>query len=608
MSLSRYCSIFIREMLPTIKKKFGVFFKRNQPASPATTASSSPQPPPSSKSSPKPGAGHPLTTDDEDDGQGGESNPGMSRITSLSISRDTLDAIEADDICDDEYDDEKNTQTFGEDLLEYKPRQFGIRDERERMVDVSVADLLSGSPKSSMVRLDAKQGAGREASPPAGVTTPPPPGLEKAGSVSAKLLFSASTKPQGVCFKGLMNMYDRELVTKIHIGQLRTEQPMVEDFYYQALLRRATKRSGGEQSTVNSTTSFLPLPRMTQRTRERRAHATPGGLDMRDLRQALGTISSGSSRKPRQSIMSPSLAPILSDEHAKSGISAALLEIEACYRSVLLIEDDLLSGHAVDTADPKHVQTVLNYIGNPDHLAHFLSYGKGRVLVGRALCLLGPKKPAVGRLFFAALVECLSRLPFIREASNKPDPAADHFITAVLAPAVPCLAASTWMDVFVLVDRMLDPLDSLFDWVAKTKAGLVFTCIIMSRAELLKNSSTGSDENDARRWTEFYVDAIYTRLADRLLDFFAFQSSGSGATATLSSSTSIVSSDITSHSYYIWQFMALLSLNVDDERKRLVVMDLRERILSIIEEGDATEIRYLNVFLNALGLDAEQLK
>lgn len=583
-------------MLPTIKKKFGIFFKRNQPASPAATASS--QPPPSPKSSPKPGSGQPAVTSKGDDQEKGD---GLlaSKLTSPSISRDALEAIEADDICDDEYDDEKNAQTFGKDLLDYEPHKFGIGD--ERMTDVSVADLLSGGPKGSMARLDAKQG-GRPSTPP-GATTPPPPGLERTGSVPAKLLFSASTKSQGACFQGLMNMYDRELVTKIHIGQLRTEQPMVEDFYYQALAGRAAKKSGGEQGTVSSTTSFLPLPKMTQRARERRANATPGGLDMRDLKQALGTISSGSSRKPRQSMMPPSLAPITGDEHAKLGIIGALLEIEACYRAVLLVEDDLLNGQATDAIDSRHVQTVLNHIGNPDHLARLLSHGKGRVLVGRVLCLLGPKRPAVGRLFFAALVECLSRLPFVREASDAPDPAADHFITVVLAPAVPCLAAATWMDVFVLADRMLDPLDSLFDWVAKTKAGLVFTCIVMSRAELLKNSSIGSDEDDARRWTECYVNAMYTRLADHLLDFFAFQPSGGEATSTPSLST-----DITSHSYYIWQFMALLALNVDDERKRLIVMDLRERILSIIEEGDATEIRHLNVFLNALGLDAEQLK
>ena len=77
---------------------------------------------------------------------------------------------------------------------------------------------------------------------------------------SSRLLYSAQIRAEDDKFKGFMNMYDRELVTKIHISQLRTEQPLIEDFYYQALMRKS--RAKRQEEGVERTPNFLPLPRM----------------------------------------------------------------------------------------------------------------------------------------------------------------------------------------------------------------------------------------------------------------------------------------------------------------------------------------------------------
>ena len=434
--------------------------------------------------------------------------------------------------------------------------------------------------------------------------SPPPPGMGGMApglpTTSSRLLFSAQLNLEDDKFKGFMNMYDRELVTKIHISQLRTEQPLIEDFYYQALMRKGRSRRGEEEGRERPGSNFLPLPRMTEHVRQKRAQATPGGLAMKDLKKALGTIAAVSSHKPRLRMAPP--------EGSKSiGVDAgsAVMLIETCYVHVLTIEDVLLREEQ-DGREPEEKSRIINdayqdltkFIGNPDRLAVILSWSKGRRVVGKALRLLHSTK-GFGRIILESLTTALPLLPFIRDATNKPSGDVDHFVDVVLTPLVTVLVPLTWIDLFATLTFILD--NGLLDWVCKTKAGLVFTCIILSRLELLKNADPEGD--DAIRFGTFYVDRIYQVLVEHLCDFFAFLPADKA-----SDSGSKGASPAGSHSYYIWQFMALLALNLDDERKRAIVLELRERIIAIVGEGNRGEVRHLNVFLNALGLDAEQLK
>ena len=49
-------------------------------------------------------------------------------------------------------------------------------------------------------------------------------------------------------------------------------------------------------------------------------------------------------------------------------------------------------------------------------------------------------------------------------------------------------------------------------------------------------------------------------------------------------------------------------MNIESDRKRSMILELRDKILVIVEEADERAVKNLNVFLNALGLDASQLK
>jgi hypothetical protein len=58
---------------------------------------------------------------------------------------------------------------------------------------------------------------------------------------------------------------------------------------------------------------------------------------------------------------------------------------------------------------------------------------------------------------------------------------------------------------------------------------------------------------------------------------------------------------------YVWQLLALIAVNVDGDKKRDAVLELRETVMSVVEGGSQKAIKSMNVFLNALGLDASQL-
>lgn len=482
-----------------------------------------------------------------------------------------------DDLVDEYSQDEKNAETFG--------------------VDFVTAALTPNIAAMSMEELEkqlfAKSTNINKPPPPGFVSASlPPPGLtsSKQQSATAKQR-SAETgsSPSGISFspsiikdhfKGFMNKYDRELIVNLHIGQLRTESPIIEDFYCQALKRKQATQAA-KQSGPTSTMSLLlstqqqsvekealPLPRMTERARQRRAKATPGGLDLAELKNALGTISWASSKKPRQR-MSVERLSSKSSSNVKQAKNVLAL-IEATYAAVIAAENEQMLREEHASLHKQHSldhESILSerLCRDPAQLASVLGVTKGRRLVQKAIKFL-PKQSRIALL--ANVAGCLPFLSFVAEASDAPDAAADHFITTVMPALLPILKGTTWLQLFALLEsHYTDKVSESFcNWIIKTKTGLVFTCVLLSRCEQLKQQNV--DDEDAHRFTE-YIDAIYERLADHWNDFFAFYNAGASAPVVGTNK------DLLSHTYYIWQLLAIIAMNVDDERKRAMVLDLR---------------------------------
>lgn len=59
---------------------------------------------------------------------------------------------------------------------------------------------------------------------------------------------------------------------------------------------------------------------------------------------------------------------------------------------------------------------------------------------------------------------------------------------------------------------------------------------------------------------------------------------------------------------YVWQFLSVLVSLVGDERRRSIVKKVRPSLLDIIKESNKEEIEYSKVFLDAIGIDLENIK
>ena len=222
---------------------------------------------------------------------------------------------------------------------------------------------------------------------------------------------------------------------------------------------------------------------------------------------------------------------------------------------------------------------------------HFLTIPKGRASLFRVLKLLDER----GKLrFLEILVEHFDFLEVVRPETSCE--VIDSFIGQVLSPLVSFVGEADWMPVLSGLKGLFGKRS--FVWIALTKAGMVLLCILLSRLEILKATASESAKlielngdsvllDEAAALTEKMFDA----LEGHLMEFF----------------TTPNPTDNSSRDFYAWQCLALLAMNVDGDRKRSMILELRDKILMVVEGGEERAVKNLNVFLNALGLDASQL-
>ena len=556
-----------------------------------------------------------------------------------------------------EFNDELNDETFGDEAVV----MTGLKSFRPPTTKMSYVETaaLSSSPRSrpamTVEELEAQLASGMSVSPhsPASqlVTAGPPPGLvtsPKASAApstlisgltqaapSASYLATSSTAPlpRDDPNRGFMNRFERELIQRIHTHQLTTDNPHMDDFYYQSLTK---KRAANASSSSAAPLLYFPLPSVADREREfqrrqqRRARRErelaakegrePESVPVKSTKESsgealelvLGKVSHSSSRKPRQQLQIPS--SFAEGDSIKEDVLVSLHErvlksIESVYASVLSVEDCYLraEGVAVERGEgsvpseevekrPEFTdllqnaqQQVAQELGlnaaataeAADHeFIHFLTIPKGKGILPRALKMLSSEQR---ERFLFKLVKFFDFLDVVRPET--PVAVVDAFIASVLSPLVAFVGEAEWETVLTALKDVFAKRS--FVWIALTKAGMVLLCILLSRVEILKATAgeeTVAEVEEAAKLTERIFDALEGHLAElftvRVAD---------------------------NREFYAWQFLALLAMNVDSERKRNMIMELRDKILMIVESGEESSINNLNVFLNALGLDASQL-
>ncbi len=559
-----------------------------------------------------------------------------------------------------EFNDELNDEAFIDEAViipGFKSRPVPVSGKMSYVDTCTVSSSPRTRPAMTLEELEAQLASGMSVTPHSPtsqlVSAGPPPGLgtspksnpsTTASTASTIILPSGSTQsylatsisaplPRDDPNRGFMNRFERELIQRIHTHQLTTDNPHMDDFYYQSLTK---KRATNSATSAAAPLLYFPLPSVIDREREfqrrqqRRARREreqaakegrePETLPLKSSKESsgealelvLGKVTHSSSRKPRQQLQIPST--FAEGDAVKQDILVSLHErvlksIEVVYAAVLSVEDCYLRAEGVavergeDSVPCEEVEKRLEFAellpsaqhqvaqelgllvelgeeeGEGDHeFIHFLTIPKGKGILPRALKLLAVEQR---ERFLFKLVRFFDFLDVVRPETSVS--IVDTFISSVLSPLVAFVGEAEWETVLKALKDVFAKRS--FVWIALTKAGMVLLCILLSRVEILKATGQGEGElEEAAKLTERVFDVLEGHLAElftvRVAD---------------------------NREFYAWQFLALLAMNVDSERKRNMIMELRDKILMIVESGEESSVNNLNVFLNALGLDASQL-
>lgn len=123
-------------------------------------------------------------------------------------------------------------------------------------------------------------------------------------------------------------------------------------------------------------------------------------------------------------------------------------------------------------------------------------------------------------------------------------------------------------------------------WLTNSKVGLAILTMILSRAEILRQSS--ATETEISQWSELY-HYLFENMKGRYTTIFP--SGGDRAEKD---------------EVYTWQFLSSMAVGATSaEHQRVLVTEVREKAIETAKRGDVKGLANVDLFLSALGLDID---
>lgn len=463
--------------------------------------------------------------------------------------------------------------------------------------------------------------------------------------------------------RGIMSRYEREGISRMHLGQLSTDDPELEDYYY----KNYTKQLRSSGSTTKPPL-YLPIPSISQRKakgvskdvnssqhHQQHQQQESSNSELQEvLSKSLGHGSLSSvTRKARQTLLQPSQSTLLKQSATQSFSPSSTTTASAT--STTSTTTNLNSNQSNRYALPAMIEklnelsNIVDYhlqiseSGKPDKASlltasELSSYMRANLAIdGRELGDIEEEKlllfinllnhnqgaKALGKTIktlsltggeSVLLKDCLDRIIEIFEYLDVCSTAADElkstFIDNIFSSFVPFISEQS----FPFVMRRLELLsvkkeddqkggksEENLCFLLQSRASLVLFCILMSRAEIMMKEDGLLSDAQREGYCSVVGDLFNHLIQNNICDLLF----PAAATTTLATTTTTGAAEC--DLFYTWQFLALLSLNIDSDSKKTLIMELREKIMQVIESGLEKGIANLNVFLNSLGLDASQL-
>jgi DNA topoisomerase 2-associated protein PAT1 len=227
----------------------------------------------------------------------------------------------------------------------------------------------------------------------------------------------------------------------------------------------------------------------------------------------------------------------------------------------------------------------------------FLSFSKGKKAIPRVFHQIDQEQRVT---ILTMIVVHLDQLDVIREAQlasgeSQPAPHVREEIELFSQAVMPCLlgyVSEAPVNIVIgLLGLLIDHTNLIT--VVHTKIGLGMLTMLLSRAELVKESGSVSDQ-DWQQWT-----ALYNRLFDHLEPILATLFPGP-----------VNSGD----DMYIWQFLAAVGIGASPEQQQRLVIGVKDRVMETVLQSKAlpaemssVRLGNVNLFMRAIGLDVEML-
>ncbi|EEB07134.1 topoisomerase II-associated deadenylation- dependent mRNA-decapping factor [Schizosaccharomyces japonicus yFS275] len=436
---------------------------------------------------------------------------------------------------------------------------------------------------------------------------------------------------------GLMTNSDKSFITRIQLSQLVSEDPSSDDFYYRVyMLIRGRKPSQEDANHFVQTylgsggfrrgrRSENPMQKVQQQLLRLVAAAKerPKTTQL-FLEGALGKIAFNTVRTPRQllNVKRPSEQEVAQQRKTHfTGFSSPkdiLGAIEHVYDDLLNFEQTLRKGSSIGS-DPNtvalwknEVQTKLDKLRSSLHLSDeavtstdqmppFLSmaaYSKGMRILPRLFPHLSIQQQ---RQILSLFYSHIDSLKVVKngtfDVNGELPPGIAESIQAFTQYVLPSiLNCVNEADLHFITSLFLQVLrNSNLTFIIQTRVGVSFLTMLISRAETLKQAGT-SDPADVANWDQqfnVFFNAVTTHFSS------VFPPPNARAYADDS---------------YPWEFLASCAAAASSNQHFTLVSETRDRVLDNIitsrrapPEIALVRISNVNLFLNAMGLDAKQL-
>jgi DNA topoisomerase 2-associated protein PAT1 len=411
-----------------------------------------------------------------------------------------------------------------------------------------------------------------------------------------------------VQFCGVMTPRDKDFVSRIQLSQIVTDDPYIDDFYFQ--VHRLLKTGQAEVDNNNVAQSYLDLSghrlggryqradvalqRMQQQVQKAVTYAK-GRSKTHPVAKggALGKISvlGKTPRKQLEITYKPELPEV-----TKSGRKSILLQIENIYQKVLELESAQRENKEIDTSELWESLKLFEESDNMNFFIQILSYEKGLKIFPRVYHFLDrQQKLTIITLIFAnlSLIKIITKSSF-KNHENDEIPA-DVQKTIELFQHVVLKTIMVFLSYETVITEIIGLMTILIEhnnvaFLATSKLGTSLITILLSRAEIIKQEQNISSE-DIQDWANAY-DKLFSSLETKLSLLFPATKSNYDDS-------------------YIWQFFASLALSGKLNHQRIIVDEIRDEIFGSVtrakESDDATKLKIisnLNLFLNVIGLNA----